>query len=145
MTIIRYQNQLPTLFDELFNSNFEDWRRANYDDFAETMPAVNIIQSPEQYVVEIAVPGFEKSDFNILLDGDQLTVSSEKKITRSLKKAERFSKREFNYRAFSRSFSLPDSVNASKIAATYENGILAIIIPKKDEVKPRPPKQIKVR
>ncbi|MDD7884911.1 Hsp20/alpha crystallin family protein [Flavivirga sp. 57AJ16] len=145
MTLVRYQNQLPSLFDRLFSNDFEGWNRNNFSDTNTTLPSVNIKEDADAYFVEMAAPGFEKSDFNIELNNDLLTISSEKKITNEVKDDERISKQEFSYQSFKRSFTLPELVEDEKISAKYENGILSIAIPKKEEAKPKPVKQIKIK
>ncbi|MFT4663725.1 MAG: HSP20 family protein [Polaribacter sp.] len=107
-----------------------------------TMPAVNIKESADQYELEIAAPGMEKSDFQINIDQDVLTISSEKKT--KTEEGDKFTRREFSYGSFKRSFDLPETVDASKIAANYHNGVLAILIPKREEAKPQPVRKIEI-
>lgn len=98
----------------------------------------------EGFDVEVAAPGFKKADFNIELNNDQLTISSEKKANEEMKEDEAFTRREFSYQSFSRTFTLPRIVETDKIKAKYENGILRITIPKKEEAKPKPSRQIAI-
>ena len=93
----------------------------------------------------MAAPGFNKKDFNIEINNNVLTVKSEKQTENETKDGEQFTRREFSYQSFSRSFTLPSSVKGDKISAKYDNGILRIIIPKKDEAKPQPVKQIEIK
>jgi len=93
----------------------------------------------------MSAPGFEKGDFKIELNNSLLTISSEKKIENETKEGQQFTRREFSYQSFSRAFTLPETVEGEKIAAKYENGILSINIPKKEEAKPKPVKQIKIK
>lgn len=144
MTLIRYQNQLPSLFDRLFSNELESWNRTNFSNTNTTLPAVNIKENTDTFEVEVAAPGFEKSDFNIELNNDVLTISSEKQLHDEVKEDERITKQEFSYQSFTRSFTLPELVEDEKISAKYENGILSIVIPKKEEAKPKPVKQIEV-
>ena len=145
MTLVRYQNQLPSLFDKFLNNNLETWNRNNFSDTNTTLPSVNIRENSDNFKVEVAVPGFEKSDFNIELNNDILTISSEKQLNEEVKEGERITKQEFSYQSFTRSFTLPELVEDEKISAKYENGILSILIPKKEEAKPKPVKQIKIK
>ena len=145
MTLVRYQNQLPSLFDRFFNNELEGWNRNNFSDTNTTLPSVNIKENTDAFEVEVAAPGFEKSDFNIELDNDTLTISSEKQVNEEVKEDERITKQEFSYQSFTRSFTLPELVDEEKISAKYENGILSISIPKKEEAKPKPVKQIKIK
>jgi HSP20 family protein len=105
---------------------------------------VNIKESTDEFEVELAAPGLDKKDFNIELNNDMLTISSEKKIENEIKEGQQFARREFSYQSFSRSFTLPNTVDNDKIRAKYENGILRVSIPKKDEAKPKPVKQIDI-
>jgi HSP20 family protein len=105
---------------------------------------VNIKESTDEFEVELAAPGLDKKDFNIELNNDMLTISSEKKIENEIKEGQQFARREFSYQSFSRSFTLPNTVDNEKIRAKYENGILRVSIPKKDEAKPKPVKQIDI-
>ncbi len=144
MTLVRYQNQLPSLLNHFFDTELNTWARKNYSDTDTTLPSVNILEDVDNFKVEVAAPGFEKKDFNIELDNDVLTISSEKQIENEVKEDEKFTKREFSYQSFTRSFTLPELVEGDKIEATYKNGILSIVIPKKEEAKPKPARQIKV-
>jgi len=93
----------------------------------------------------MSAPGLEKKDFKIELNNSVLTISSEKKVENETKDDQQFTRREFSYQSFSRSFNLPETVESEKIAAKYENGILSINIPKKEEAKPKPVKQIEIK
>ena len=144
MALLRFSNQFPTLFDRFLENDLFDWSNRNFSTTNTTVPSVNIKESPDGFEVELAAPGFLKTDFNIDLDHDQMTISSEKKVENETKDGEEFARREFSYQSFSRSFTLPNSADAEKIKATYENGILRVSIPKKDSAKPKPPKQIAI-
>ena len=140
MTLVRYQNQLPDLFDRFFNNELEGWNRKHFSNTNTTLPSVNIKETVDAYDVEVAAPGFEKKDFKIEVDNDLLIISSSKEI----KDGERVTKQEFSYQSFTRTFSLPELVDNDKITAKYENGILSISIPKKEEAKPKPIQQISI-
>jgi HSP20 family protein len=99
-----------------------------------TMPAVNIKEDKDAFRICVAAPGLEKKDFNIDVDGNMLTISSEKEEKKE-EKDERHTRREYNYSSFSRSFTLPDAVITDKIEAIYESGELKVILPKKEEAK----------
>lgn len=105
---------------------------------------MNIKESTDAFEVELAAPGLEKKDFNIELNNDILTISSERKIENETKEGQQFARREFSYQSFSRSFTLPNTVDNDKIKAKYDNGILRVSIPKKEEAKPKPVKQIDI-
>ena len=115
-------------FSPVFNESFVA------DRFISRVPAVNVAETSDAYLVELAAPGLDKGDFKINVDGDVLTVSGEKR-TESADEDKKYSKREYSYTSFTRSFTLPDSIDHSKIAATYEDGILKLDIGKKEEAK----------
>jgi HSP20 family protein len=116
--------------DDLFNMNFlpsifnfnEDW------DIAQR-PAVNIEENDREYVIEVATPGLDKKDISIHLDQHVLSIASNKEVKKE-NKQDNYLCREFNYSSFSRSFTLPEDTDSSKIKATHKNGILNIVIPK---------------
>jgi HSP20 family protein len=144
MAILRFQNQFPTLFDRFFENDLFDWSNRNYSSTNTTLPSVNIKESTDDFEVEMAAPGFTKNDFKIELNHDLLTISSGKEITNETREDQQFTLREFSYQSFSRSFTLPNSADSEKIGAKYENGILRVKIPKKEEAKPRPARQIAI-
>lgn len=131
----------PSLIDEFLGKDLLDSVFAN--DTGISMPAVNVIETGEDFRIEVAAPGLDKKDFNIDLDGRMLTISSQKEL-KNEEKNERFMRREFSYSSFSRSFSLPESINADQIKANHKDGILHITIPKREEAKQKPPKQIAI-
>jgi HSP20 family protein len=134
----------PSLFDDFFSREFFNWGNSNFSSTSTTVPAVNIKETAEEFKVEVAAPGMEKKDFNIVLDGNQLTISSAKQQEET-KKEENYTRREFSYQSFTRTFQLPkDVVDPEKIMATYENGLLNLTIPKKEEAKQKGPKQISI-
>jgi len=107
------------------------------------MPSVNVIEGKEDFRIEVAAPGLEKDDFKISLDNNVLTISSEKEDKQE-EKEERYMRREFSYTSFRRSFRLPQTVEADKISASHVNGVLGITIPKKEEAKVKPVRQIEI-
>jgi len=145
MSLVRFSNQIPSLFDRLFENDMFDWSNRNYSSTNTTLPAVNIKEDKDEFEVEMSAPGFEKGDFKIELNNNLLTISSEKKIENETKEGQQFTRREFSYQSFCRSFNLPETVESEKIVAKYENGILSVSIPKKEEVKPKPIKQIEIK
>ncbi|QTE23395.1 Hsp20/alpha crystallin family protein [Polaribacter cellanae] len=128
----------------VFNDFFRDWSSTNFSDTNTTLPAVNIRESENDFVVDVAVPGMDKKDFKIDLDNDVLTISSEKK-TENEKTDDNYTRKEYSYMSFRRSFTLPKGVvDSDKIKANYKNGELRITIPKLEEAKPKPAKLIEV-
>jgi HSP20 family protein len=126
MTLIRWNNQprLSDIFDDLFVRNLNTLPENNF------APATNILEGEKEFKLELAAPGLAKDDFRISLDKNILTVLSEKETGQ---KDENYTRYEFSYGRFSRSFTLPKSVDTEQINATCENGILRITLPKKKE------------
>lgn len=144
MSLVKFSNQMPGLFDRFFENDLFDWSNRNYSNTNTTLPAVNIKEDKDGFEVEMSAPGFEKGDFKIELNNSLLTISSEKKLENETKVGQQFTRREFSYQSFSRSFTLPETAEGEKIVAKYDNGILSVVIPKKEEAKPKPVKQIEI-
>lgn len=150
MTLIRYNNGYPRFFtvprrDDVFKKEIDQWFENNRN-FKQSLPAVNVKETEDGYELEVAVPGMNKSDFKVEFDHDVLTISSEKEHKNEEEgKDGKYTKREFRYQSFKRSFLLPEGkVDGEKIQARYENGILYLNLPKKEEAKPKPARLIKV-
>ncbi len=135
MNLVRKNsNWFPSLMDELFLENKLDV--PNYENFS--IPAVNIQEKNTNFVVQLAVPGLRKEDFNIEVEDDILKISAEitsENEENSTADETKFTRKEFNYSNFKRSFTLPESVNVEDVNATYNNGVLEITLPKKKEEK----------
>jgi HSP20 family protein len=149
MTLVKrngsFLNPLPMLFDDFFNRDLFDWNNSNFSDTNTTIPAVNIKETAENYEVEVAAPGMTKDDFKVELDGNMLTISSEKRSQNEQTGNDRYARKEFSYQSFQRSFSLQKNVvDIDKIQAKYENGLLQLLIPKKEEAKQKPPRLIQI-
>jgi len=144
MSLVRFSNQYPSLLNTFFNNDVFDWSLNNYSKTNTTVPSVNIKETNEAYEVEVAAPGFEKNDFKLAVDHDLLTISSEKKTENEEKDGEKYTRKEFSYQSFSRSFTLPTIADSEKINAKYDNGILNVTIPKKEEAKPKPVRTIEI-
>jgi len=145
MSLVKFSNQMPSVFDRFFENDMFDWSNRNYSTTNTTLPAVNIKEDKDGFEVDLSAPGLSKDDFKIELNNHLLTISSEKKVENETKEGQQFTRREFSYQSFSRSFNLPESVEGEKIVAKYENGILSVSIPKKEEAKPKPVKQIEIK
>jgi HSP20 family protein len=138
-------NQMPLLFDDFFNRDIFNWGLTNFSNTNTTIPGVNIKETPDNFEVEVAAPGMSKKDFRIELDGNMLTISSEKSNEQEDKEDEKYTRKEFSYQSFYRTFNLPkEVVDENKIEAKYDNGILRLLIPKKEEAKQKPPRQIQI-
>jgi HSP20 family protein len=127
-------NELPSVFDNFFKPWNEWFDNNGFWGKVLTVPAVNITENTDDYQVSLAAPGLKKSDFTIDVDGNMLTISSEKEESKEDKDA-RHTRKEYSYSSFSRSFSLPEEVNQDKIDAVYEDGVLKLTLPKKEEAR----------
>ncbi|MFZ4454654.1 MAG: Hsp20/alpha crystallin family protein [Bacteroidales bacterium] len=148
MTLIKRENFFPTwtnLFDDFFGKEMVEWpnRRSTFAHYS--VPSVNVKENETNFEVQMAAPGLEKSDFKIDLNQNLLTISSEKKEESEVKESNTFTRREFSYQSFSRSFTLPDIVDSEAISAKYENGILTVAIPKKEITLRNNVKQIEIQ
>ena len=133
MTLVRTKrnaNEMPSIFDDFFDFSPNSVFRRGHN-----VP-VNVKETDDSYHLELAAPGMKKEDFKIELDENVLTVSSERKEEHNEEK-ENYTRREFSYASFSRSFSLPGSVNGDKIKANYKDGVLSVDIPKSNQKKSR--------
>ena len=111
--------------------------------FHHSLPAANVSEAEKEYKIELAIPGFKKEEVKVNLENEVLTISAESK-TEKEEKTKKFTRKEFSYSSFTRSFQLPKAANAEKIEAKYENGLLRLEIPKKEEVISKAKKEIKV-
>ncbi len=145
MTLVKYKTQHPSLLDGFFKNEIDHWARRNFSTTNTTIPSINIKENLDGFEVEVAAPGFEKKDFNIELNNEVLTISSERVHDNVEDENEKYTTKEYSYESFSRSFTLPKLIEGDKITANYKNGILHVVIPKKEEAKPQPVKQIAVK
>lgn len=139
--MLRRRSTLPSLVDEFFG---DDLLRSFFDDQESiTVPSVNIRETKDDFIIDVAAPGFEKKDFRIDLKNNVLEISSEKEVKQE-EKDEKVMRREFRYSSFKRMFTLPETANVDKIKASYKDGILSIVVPKKEEAKEKPARQISI-
>jgi len=144
MTLVKLNNDLFPAFSNLFEDFF-----GRDDEMTPTMnrwnrmPAVNIREDDNNYHLELAAPGLKKDDFKITLDNNLLTIETEMKDEKEVNK-QNYSRKEFNYHAFRRSFTLPESADNEKIDAKYKDGVLNLMIPKKEESRVKPQRTIKI-
>ena len=132
MTLTKWTNH-PVL-NEMLNGM---QRRPIHNNCDFNRPAANIIDNEKDFTIELAVPGMSKQDFNIKLDDDILSISVEREEQEEQEEKEEknFTRREFRYDGFCRSFSMPDIVDQEKIKADYKNGVLSVMLPKSEEAK----------
>lgn len=144
MNPVKYQPSklLSSVFDDFFNQSLSD---VVGSDLTFTQPSVNIVENDEFFNVEVAAPGLSKKDFNIEVKGDHLEISAKKEDKKEEKVDGKITRSEFNYSSFTRSFYLPEMVEADKITATYKEGILYLQLPKKEEAKVKAPKTIEIK
>lgn len=136
---------MPGFFNDLLSKDPWNWGHENNSVTGTTIPAVNIRENNENFFVEMAAPGMQKSDFKVQLHGNTLTISSEKGFPEETRVEERYTRKEFSYQSFTRLFTLPkDVVDAERIQAKYDNGLLQLIIPKKEEAKQKGPRVIQI-
>ncbi|MFG6687070.1 Hsp20/alpha crystallin family protein [Mariniflexile sp. HNIBRBA6329] len=133
---------LPSWFDDILGKGLGTEFMSNFNTGI-TLPAVNVINSDNEFVIDMAVPGLKKSDFEINIDNHVLSIGVESK-TENNEKTENYTRREFGYSSFKRTFTIPETVDADKISADYSDGILKIHLPKREEAKRKPVKQIKI-
>ena len=127
------ETRMPFFMDDFFKP-WDGWFDKGLMGRMNTVPAVNITENKDDFKVAMAAPGIKKDDFSIDMEGNMLTISCEKEENKE-EKDERFNRKEYNYSSFSRSFTLPDDINKEKIEARYEDGVLKLVLPKKEEAK----------
>lgn len=142
MALIRNSNW-PTLGGSLLSDFFDDDRFTS-PLLRGSMPAVNVKETDKSFEVEVAAPGFNKKDFNISVDNGLLTVSAANRQEKE-KKEDNYTRREFGYTSFSRSFNLPVNTNEEDIQAKYEDGVLKLSIAKKDQPEAKSKKAIEIK
>jgi HSP20 family protein len=132
---------LSGMLDDVFSRSITDFMGA---ESAATIPSVNISENADSFVLELAAPGLEKKDFSIAVDQGQLVISCATENRNEEKETGSWTRKEFSYHSFKRSFNISDSIDMSRIEASYEHGILKVTLPKKEEAKDIGPLQIAV-
>jgi HSP20 family protein len=136
---------IPSLIKSLFSRDLMDWSNMNFSSTNTTLPTVNVKETNDEYEIEVAAPGMKKDDFKLNLENNQLTIASERKNEKELKEDDNYTRREFSYQSFQRIFAIPEHiVDGDKISAKYNDGILHVRLPKREEVKPKPAREIKI-
>ena len=148
MTLIKFKNEPASrmmdrspMFSDLFNDFFDGVVSNNIT--KSFSPAVNVKESDHEFKLELAAPGLSKDDFKINIENDMLNISAEKKEEQATQN-EKYTRKEFSYASFKRTFTLPETADSEKISAAYDNGVMTLVIPKKDEARPKPLREIKI-
>ncbi len=141
--VVRKPKTLAGTFDQLFNEFFRDDYPVNGNSRRVlTRPATNVVEMAEAFRIELALPGLDKSDFQVNIEEDVLKITAHK--SRELQEGENLKRHEFGDVKYERSFQLPETIDTENIEATYENGILHITLPKLEEAKEKPVRKIEV-
>lgn len=137
------EESLPSLFSDFFNTD-RFFKPGWLDrELEKSVPAVNIKENGKQFTIELAAPGFKKEDFQVEIEDDMLTISGKMEEEKK-EENDRYTRKEYGYQSFSRSFTLPANSESEKMDARYENGILKIVLPKKESARVKPKKAVKV-
>ncbi len=135
---------IPSLLEDIFSKDWLDSSLATWKTPGATLPAVNVKETNEDFVIEVAAPGMKRDEFQVELQNHVLTISAQTS-TEERDEKDNYTRREFSYQSFQRSFALPeDKAEDDKISAKYTDGILRVTVPKKEEAKVKHPKQIAI-
>ncbi len=142
MDLVKRNHNLvfPSLLDEIFRTDWNGGRQ----DFNNALPAVNIKENDVNFTVEVCAPGYNKEDFNVEISQKTLSISCEKEFENEVNN-EHYSRKEFSSASFKRRFNLPETVNYDAIQAKYENGVLTLSLPKREEALPKPKRLIEIK
>lgn len=147
MNIVRFQK--PRTEAHPFFNVFEDFFNRPLGELAfnhggqSFRPAVNVVENPDHFQIELAAPGLNKSDFRLHVEKETLTISGETRSNNEENKPN-YTRREFSLHSFNRSFTLPESIDTDQISASYENGILLVRLPKRAEAQEKPARTIEI-
>lgn len=146
MNLIKYNSLFPEkslggFFDDFFNRSLSDMVG---NDITFSNPSVNVIENENDFNVEVAAPGLNKDDFNVEVDKDHLIISAHKEVEKEEKEG-KYTRNEFNYSSFTRRFFLPETVDGDNIEASYKDGILKLVVPKREEAMTKAPLSIKIK
>jgi HSP20 family protein len=135
-------SHLPSLIENFFGRDVDGFFSSNNLTF--NTPAVNVAEHKDGFRIEVAAPGLKKEDFKLNLNHNNLTISASKENTNEAKQEEKYTRQEFSYTSFQRTFTLPTSIDTEHIQASYTDGVLTIELPKREEAKVKPPRQIEI-
>ncbi|MGF7217952.1 HSP20 family protein [Spirosoma lacussanchae] len=144
-SLTRSNNNLPSLIENFFGRDMNDFFNTNMPSVSH-VPAVNVVEHQDGFRIEVAAPGLKKEDFKLNLNHNNLSISAyqETKKEETDQTNEKYTRREFSYSSFQRTFTLPTSVDADNIQASYTDGVLKIELPKREEAKVKPARQIEI-
>jgi HSP20 family protein len=143
--LAKTESRFPAVFEDFFKPWNEWFGNGNFLGRVMKVPAVNVKDNKDNYTVSLAAPGLKKEDFRIDVEGNMLSISSEKEENKE-EKEEKYTRKEYNYSSFCRSFNLPDEVKKEKIEAVYKDGVLTLTLPKNETaIKASTAKQIAVK
>ncbi|WP_128547482.1 Hsp20/alpha crystallin family protein [Larkinella soli] len=134
-------SHLPSLIENFFGRDLDGFFAANQT--VNHLPAVNVAEHKDGFRIEVAAPGLKREDFKLNLDHNNLTISASGE-TSEARQEEKYTRREFSYSSFQRTFTLPTSIDTEKIQASYNDGVLKIELPKREEAKVKPARQIEI-
>lgn len=146
MTLVKFHNPLRKTNGHFFDQFFaDDFFRPVFTDklFGSNTPAVNVVEAADSFRIEVAAPGLEKGDFKMSLEKDVLTIKVEKEASHEATE-EKFLRREYSYRSFERSFQLPKTIDQDQVAAKYENGVLSVTLPKRQDAVEKSAREITI-
>lgn len=144
MTLIRtFDYDLPLYIDKMLGRDSGEIMNSG-SQVGYNIPAVNVLENNESFLLEVAVPGYQKEDFQIEVVNHALVLSG-KKQNKENEKQRKHTLKEFNYTSWKRTFALPKTIETEGIQAKYENGILNVLVPKREEAKVKPPKSIEIK
>ncbi len=135
-----------SFFDDFITKDLFDWTDKNFASLGSNLPSVNLKETDTNIEIELAAPGMKKEDFKVEIENDMLMISSEKEEEKEeVGKKDNYIRKEFNYQSFCRTFSLPETANENKIEANYKDGILHVVIEKKEGNPKRALKNIPIQ
>lgn len=139
-------SSIPSLLNDFFTDDWFDSSTRNWRSAGATLPSVNVRETNDNFIIEVAAPGMNRDNFKVELDNNILYISAELEDKNEMSDENgKYNRREFNYQSFQRSFSLPETkVEGAKISAKYKDGILNVTVPKREEAKIKPARQISV-
>lgn len=140
----RNHNNLDNFLNEFFTDFEKPFRRPANSGLFKNRPAVNILETNDNFQIELAAPGIRKEDIKIDVDKDVLKISATKTTEKKEGEEKKYTLREFNFSTFERTFTLPETIDNQAINAKFENGILVLTLAKKEEAKPVPPRTIAI-